>query len=705
MEAYWRTRLIDKVTVDDDKVAPVYCLDEISDTIRSSPGETVRDLVEYTMRRLNHKSPRVKQKALRMVKYVVPKAGPEFRRQMQRQSATIRQLFDYKGQADSLRGDALNKAVRDTAHEAIAAIFSTDEKISQTEDVNKRIMGFGNTNFDMPPQGKKSLINDVVNEVVEFGSSSIRQSLNKISGYTSSGNGGIRSNDSGSYRGPSLRKSLTSERESFDRYERTEPGDLRFVSEASNARTRPSAYDSRISQQEVSNEKAAENGRGASQEEMLLDTITAPGGMRLQPTRENLQIFLATALKLDPKNLAYSLESKLRSHAWQVRLKALCVLEAITHQEDTDFYGIIVEMFEKDADALFECLQCPQTSVREKAKKVLDSLNILRKDSCAEEAEGPTDPNSAPPTVVHDMPDLIDTSEPDLLGDASSFPQMSVSTAVGDVSSTSNSAITGGAAFSGDGLLSGAAGSASGTESDDLFAGVSVHASDNAAGELTGDLFSGLLMGDNNKPSGDGVVDLLLNNQGTGVSQTTHPGNLADLMGNISLSNSGDSVSLNGACEHGATVPKSLSTQAPHYGNAIPPQILGNLAGPQLMYMNPSLMLPTGVMGGFQAPMMMSPNFGAGAQGNTYFQQQLLSGMTGLQRFGMGASLANGGNVQTNTGSGRVLSASFAEGFDFSGDATSRYSAAADFTKKEDTKAFDFISDHVCAARGPKKIP
>ena len=64
---------------------------------------------------------------LRLIKYAVGKCGVEFRREMQRHSVAIRQLLHYKGQSDPVKGDAFNKAMRDTAQEAISAIFSADD--------------------------------------------------------------------------------------------------------------------------------------------------------------------------------------------------------------------------------------------------------------------------------------------------------------------------------------------------------------------------------------------------------------------------------------------------------------------------------------------------------------------------------------------------------------------------------------------------
>ena len=49
--------------------------------------------------------------ALRLIKYVMGKSGVKFKREMQRHSLAICQLFHYKGHLDPLKRDALNKAV------------------------------------------------------------------------------------------------------------------------------------------------------------------------------------------------------------------------------------------------------------------------------------------------------------------------------------------------------------------------------------------------------------------------------------------------------------------------------------------------------------------------------------------------------------------------------------------------------------------
>jgi hypothetical protein len=57
-----KTLLVDKVTTEDEKPAPAYLLDELSRILRTSSFDLIQEIVEYTFRRLRHKSPLVKRK-------------------------------------------------------------------------------------------------------------------------------------------------------------------------------------------------------------------------------------------------------------------------------------------------------------------------------------------------------------------------------------------------------------------------------------------------------------------------------------------------------------------------------------------------------------------------------------------------------------------------------------------------------------------
>jgi hypothetical protein len=62
VESYWRSRMVDGVTAEDDKVAPVYKLEEICELLRASDAGVVRELADFVLKRLDNKSPIVKQK-------------------------------------------------------------------------------------------------------------------------------------------------------------------------------------------------------------------------------------------------------------------------------------------------------------------------------------------------------------------------------------------------------------------------------------------------------------------------------------------------------------------------------------------------------------------------------------------------------------------------------------------------------------------
>uniref|UniRef100_A0A7C9AMG9 VHS domain-containing protein n=1 Tax=Opuntia streptacantha TaxID=393608 RepID=A0A7C9AMG9_OPUST len=372
VELYWRSRMIDAATSDDDKVTPIYKLEEICELLRSSPPGIVQEVSEFVLKRLDHKSPIVKQKALRLIKYSVEKSGAEFMREMQRHSVGVKQLLHYKGQPDSLKGDALNKAVRETAQEALSAIFSTDDSRPLiTELTHRRMEGFGNTIFVRPSEEKKSFLS----EVVDLGSASIKQGLSALSQAQHS----FKKNDTGSYRSLTLQRSLTNGADYSDRYEKMEyhassQGSLVMPE---NATSGPWGQDSNLVNIEATNGDAKSGyTESKTREERHLETIVTSGGVRLQPTRDALQTFLVEAAKMDALALTRALESKLQSPHWQLRMRAACVLEAIVRKKDDEKFAVIASYFGENMEVVIKCSESPQASLREKANRT-SSLSVL----------------------------------------------------------------------------------------------------------------------------------------------------------------------------------------------------------------------------------------------------------------------------------------------------------------------------------------
>lgn len=112
------------------------------------------------------------------------------------------------------------------------------------------------------------------------------------------------------YRGPNLRRSLTSERDS-----KYDPSDYQTSSPTYDTHL---MHGSRSSKTEASDER--NERKVMSQEERLLELVTTPGGVRLQPSREAVQNFLTGAVKLDGEKLGFAIEAKLQAHSWQVSI-------------------------------------------------------------------------------------------------------------------------------------------------------------------------------------------------------------------------------------------------------------------------------------------------------------------------------------------------------------------------------------------------
>ena len=67
VESYWRSRMIHGATSDEDKVTPVYKLEEICELLRSSHVSIVKEVSEFIFKRLDPNSPMAQQMVLYLV--------------------------------------------------------------------------------------------------------------------------------------------------------------------------------------------------------------------------------------------------------------------------------------------------------------------------------------------------------------------------------------------------------------------------------------------------------------------------------------------------------------------------------------------------------------------------------------------------------------------------------------------------------------
>ncbi|KAL6551895.1 hypothetical protein OROGR_008049 [Orobanche gracilis] len=697
VESYWRSKMVDGVTSDEDKVTPVYKLEELCDLLRSSHVSIVKEVSEFILKRLDHKSPIVKQKALRVIKYAAGKSGAEFRREMQRNSVAIRQLIHYKGRPDPLKGDALNKAVRETAQEALSAFFSSDEsKSAPTESsLGSRIQGFGNTNYEMPLEDKRSFIS----EVVDIGSATIKQGLSSLTQSPS-----LRKNsDTGSYKGPNLQRSLTGESDYSDRYDGvgSHAETHRSSRFSKNGGSGNLGHDISASQAKTSSGDSGSTYSQKTREEKLLETIVTSGGVRLQPTRDALAVLLVEASKLNVLSLAHAIETKLKSPMWQVRMKAMCVLEAVLRRTDDDNFSVIPSYFINNNDVVAQCSESPQASLREKANKVLSLLGGDQGGMGINHVQ-----NSANTPQPSMMPDLIDTGHSDDHFGVEDSTKVETESRITNTSTSTAPLI--------DDLFGDSFGGSESTIDqkldDDPFADVSFHSGQDK--NHISDFLSGVAVDESRiiKPHTAArktefePFDFL--NSGHEVSEENGKSrkDVNNLMGSLSINGNGQFKMPNRCTvENGS---EHLDSGASVYqDNKIPSSVLNNELASQATGVDAAPMFPLGAMCyNHPSALMFNPAFAShpmnyGTMGNLFAQQQFLATLSNFQQLGNLQSNISTGTAGSNTGDSSPFPDIFNPGM-----ATEPLTSVMNDSKREETKAFDFISDHLAAVRDPKRV-
>ncbi|CAJ2663886.1 unnamed protein product [Trifolium pratense] len=616
---------------------------------------------------------------------------------MQRHSVAIRQLLHYKGQLDPLKGDALNKAVRDTAQEAVSAIFSEDNSNSNikvaapSQDLNRRIQGFGNTNYEPPSEDKKSFIS----EVVGIGSASIKQGIHSLTqGHSLMKN----ETGSGSYKSPNLQRSLTNESEHGDRYV---PVAYRSETQSSfglpkNQSSGSWNQDSRVTKMDISNgESSGNSSETKTREDRLLETIVTSGGVRLQPSRDAIQAFLTEAAKLDALALSHALELKLQSPIWQVRMKAVCVLESVLRKKGDEHFSYVASYFTEHNDAVQKCSESPQASLREKAIKVLGLLGGGQPNSSAISSEKAVKTERP---VVAELPDLIDTGD--------SNDNTANTTNEQSIGNLTSSAPLVDDLF---GDISGSIGASHEVKNDDdPFADVSFHSGESK--EQADDLFSGMTVGV------DKPVDQWSHKQGiqsdpqlfdvfaSGSEQGNHNASFGDLMGGLSIDENTSST----AKQKGTYSAVQSESLFSGLNNHTPENTLGGMLGSQAQPVgfNGNPLFPTGHLPYNMQPGIMlnqpypSQPLNYGAMGTLLAQQQLLATMANFQHLSNVNMRDDGVAQMVGPNGNSPLPDIFQPNF-----ASQTPSSMINNSKKEDnTKAFDFISDHLSSARDSRRV-
>lgn len=148
------------------------------------------------------------------------------------------------------------------------------------------------------------------------------------------------------YRGPNLRRSLT------DRETKYNPSESQASTYSLSSNE---TFESRGSKTESSGGGSPRHeARPMTQEDRLVDVITTPGGVRLQPSREAVQNFLTAAAKLDGDRLGHALQSKLQAHAWQVSIACPACL-ALYHSFELVFNALLFPVVKGSTGSVIGC--------------------------------------------------------------------------------------------------------------------------------------------------------------------------------------------------------------------------------------------------------------------------------------------------------------------------------------------------------------
>lgn len=233
---------------------------------------------------------------------------------------------------------------------------------------------------------------------------------------------------------------------------------------------------------------------------------------------------------------------------------------------------------------------------------------------------------------------------------------------------------------------------------DDPFADVSFHTSETR--EHVDDLFSGMTVdgkedaSENHiaaKKNGPELFDLFGSESGIPVKEN-HKNDAEDLMAGLSINENSSKTAQKGISP-GAVSEALFSDTKSHPSHQVSNDAMSGILGPQTVGMNANLMFPQGAMPYNIPPGFMfsqafpSQQINYGAMGNLFAQQ--LATMSNFQHLGnLTAQDAGGVHVAGTTGG---YSSAIPDIFqsNYPGPATN---LTVNNSKKEETKAFDFIS-------------
>lgn len=297
-------------------------------------------------------------------------------------------------------------------------------------------------------------------------------------------------------------------------------------------------------------------------------------------------------------------------------------------------------------------------------------------------------------TVTVQMPDLIDTGDPDDFHGAQNSEEKQNDQIFANLTTPTPPLIDDLFGESSSNVVS----TSEPKNDDDPFADVSFHSSESR--EPVDDLFSGMTVDGKEdasvnhiagKKNGPELFDIFGSDSGI-LEQENHKKNVEELMVGMSINENGSKTEQKGTSS--SAVPQALfSDTKSHSSHQVSNDAMTGVLGPQTVGMNANFMFPQGAMPYNIPPGFMfnqpfpSQQINYGAMGSLFAQQ--LATMTNFQHMGnLTAQNSGGVHVAGTTGG---CSSALPDIFqpNFPGPATT---SLVNSSKKEETKAFDFIS-------------
>eukprot|EP01064_Diplonema_japonicum_P035414 TRINITY_DN7661_c0_g2_i1.p1 TRINITY_DN7661_c0_g2~~TRINITY_DN7661_c0_g2_i1.p1 ORF type:complete len:674 (+),score=174.27 TRINITY_DN7661_c0_g2_i1:76-2097(+) len=350
-----------------------------------TPGYVYRDFSQFTFSDMNNskklaeslveklesfKTPLQMTKTLKVIKHCATNGHPDFQKTMQKHSDQMRAFANYRGARDPVHEDRLNQQVRDAGREVMDAIFSeqASSKVvnsleghgANTRDEKMHDSSFRDTDSSFKPKSNK--LQDAIdarNKKPEGVFSGLKSAVAKLG--ISQGNN---------------HTNLMSQMEEQNK-------GAGYVGNFGNSAPPASAGSPQSSSSPTWGFKGEQDSPGASLVVKDADVLTSMqqviqtySSKSSAPGRGDISKFMKEIAVIEEEEgdeLAPRLDEKLgQKIGWQVRLNVLTLIEALVKANNTE----VVEYFTENPEDIQKNVNVVQTTVKEKAKKVLLALKV-----------------------------------------------------------------------------------------------------------------------------------------------------------------------------------------------------------------------------------------------------------------------------------------------------------------------------------------